>query len=93
MNLSQTDSILLAIPFVCMLAVFVFRLDVLIFRSPAKPAATSTRPRFANFNGDEMLMADPDGRVPQPARSQRTPQRRPLLRDSDDRISRSVRQR
>ena len=78
MTLSQTDSVLLAIPFIALLAVFVFRLDVLLFRSPAKQVARASRPRFANFDRDGMAMADPDGRVTKLARAQR----RPLLRDS-----------
>ncbi len=88
MNLSQTSSMILAIPFVLLLALFVFRLDSLVFRTPAKPAsARSQRPRFANFEPSSMLMTDPDGRVSYPARRQRPP----LLRDSEVSSSRSRR--
>lgn len=72
MVLSQIGSVLLTIPVVLMLVIFVFRLDVLIFRTPAKQAvAASRRPRFANFDS-EGLMADPDGRVPVPVRGRRS---------------------
>lgn len=88
MNLSQTSSMILAVPFILLLALFVFRLDSLLFRTPAKPAAArSQRPRFANFESSSMLMTDPDGRVSYPARRQRPP----LLRDSVAGASRSRR--
>lgn len=88
MNLSQANSVILGIPSVLLLAVFVFRLDSLLFRTPAKQALTrSERRRFANFESTSMQMADPDGRVAQPARRQR----RQLLRDSIVPGSRSTR--
>jgi len=87
MVLSQIGSVLITIPVVLLLVIFVFRLDVLIFRTPARQAVSSTqRPRFANFNS-EGLMADPDGRVPVPVRAPR----RALLRDSMDSSSRARR--
>jgi len=67
MNFSQADSVILAIPFVSLLAVFVFRLDAVLFRTTAKHAADrSQRPRFANFDSGSMVMTDPDGRLPEP---------------------------
>ncbi|MFZ0394455.1 MAG: hypothetical protein WCF17_02060 [Terracidiphilus sp.] len=70
MNISQADSLILAIPCVAMLALFVFRLDTILSRSQAKQAdARSQRRRFANFESTSMLMTDPDGRVSQPART------------------------
>lgn len=67
MDMSQTDTVLLAIPFVSLLAAFVFRLDVIIFKSNAKKP-DSSRPRFANFDADGMAMADPDGQIALPVR-------------------------
>ena len=87
MNFSQTGSVILAVPFILLLALFVFRLDSLLFRTPAKQAvARPQRPRFANFEPSSMLMTDPDGRVSYPARRQR-PQ---LLRDSVARSKRPL---
>jgi hypothetical protein len=79
MNLSPIDSVIFAIPVFSLLALFVFRLDVVLFRTTAKQAAgRSHRRRFANFESSATLMTDPDGRVSQPTRAPR----RPLMRDS-----------
>ena len=67
MVLSQIGSVMLTIPVILMLVVFVFRLDVLIFRSPAKQVARTGPRRFATYGSDE-TMTDPDGRVPAPVR-------------------------
>jgi hypothetical protein len=74
MVLSQIGSVLLTIPVVLMLVIFVFRLDVLIYRTPARQTASTRRPRFANFNSDG-AMTDPDGRVPVPVRGRRSESR------------------
>jgi hypothetical protein len=69
MNLSPIDSVIFAIPVFSLLALFVFRLDVVLFRTTAKQAAErSQRRNFANFESTSMLMTDPDGRVSQSPR-------------------------
>ena len=85
--MSQISSVILAVPLVAMLALFVFRVDSLFFRAPARQAVASQRPRFANFEPSSTLMTDPDGRVTGVARAPR----RQLLRDTIAPTSRSTR--
>jgi hypothetical protein len=58
---SVRDNLLVAIPFIAVLALGIFRLDALFFAS--KGLATRRRPGcFMDENG-ELLLADPDGKL------------------------------
>lgn len=71
MHSSQTDNVLLMLPFIALLMAVLLRLDEHIFASGGKKARLE-RPRFANFHSDVDVMADPDGRVGElPQRSQK----------------------
>jgi hypothetical protein len=56
---------LLLLPFIGLLATVVLRVDECIF-APRKRKSGPLRPRFANFDSEVDVMADPDGRVSDP---------------------------
>lgn len=69
--------ILVVLPIIGLLVSVVFRVDEYAFSSSRK-SHTEQRTRFANFDAEEAVMSDPDGKIP---RHTRKPPRRQLLSD------------
>lgn len=64
MHVSIGDTILLMVPTVALLVVGMLGLDEHLFSPTSAKKRGRFKPRFANFEqGDEMVLADPDGRI------------------------------
>ena len=81
---SGRDALLVAIPFLLILLVSIFRLDYL-FATPKGLASRRQQVCGMDESGEPILL-DPDGRVSGPSRH-RTPERKPQENEPDPRVA------